>query len=427
MSEHALECHYCFNRSVYRQDDGSYICRLCHAVAEMRETVVEQDQDKDLPDSFQRTFHISQKPTDDEGRKNIVALTEAMQLILACETVAAEKLFGMPLSDAVFKYLVKFFTLIQPPLTKNSFSTLPLILLSGLLHIGLPVTHLDIIRWIRDGLIPFNNPNSYLPISFTQRLSTAELKILKPDVINLQILLTNNKRQPIHKLHPLPNIHLVFWRIAASLEIPERPFVSFCIALGNTKPLSCLNIMQKLFNQDRAVLHPISSILRKGYALPIALSLYALSLIYRLDGTDWIHPAFAKAGFPSYRDIISGPFLKNEVAPAFPYFEGRLQPLYADLITLLNTEESIPIEVNCIINDVHKGFGDETFALFEVNTLSDLNPDLLALMTYLSRCFGISPLIIMKQLSIISKVRFGRYMRSHSENKPQTSFEEELV
>jgi hypothetical protein len=64
--------------------------------------------------------------------------------------------------------------------------------------------------------------------------------------------------------------------------------------------------------------------MKVGYSLPIALALFALSLIYRLDGTNRIHPSFAKLGFAEFPVVMQEVLMGAEIAPVFPVISGPI-------------------------------------------------------------------------------------------------------
>jgi hypothetical protein len=131
----ARECQFCFSPAVGAQDDGSYICRVCHAVQESRETF---DEIENLPvgePRVVRSFRISQRVSK-ENRVSLIILTDGMQLILPFQSIAGESRVGIPLSDSIFSFLVKFPSIIAPLLKEQSFSRLVLILLSRITEIG---------------------------------------------------------------------------------------------------------------------------------------------------------------------------------------------------------------------------------------------------------------------------------------------------
>jgi hypothetical protein len=97
---------------------------------------------------------------------DFVVLSEALQLIVAFQTVSVEARLGLSISNSVFRYLAQFQSLLRPPFKHETFSLLPLLVLSGVVERGIPMTHVDLVGWIRDGLIPFTNPLEFLPQSF---------------------------------------------------------------------------------------------------------------------------------------------------------------------------------------------------------------------------------------------------------------------
>ena len=101
---HPLECSNCFSKAVYRQEDGSYVCAVCHAIQDIQETFDEIDN---LAGQLNMSYSIkiTQKEDKEElARVNNVVLAEALQLILACQTVAAEKFLGIKIN---FDFLLK--------------------------------------------------------------------------------------------------------------------------------------------------------------------------------------------------------------------------------------------------------------------------------------------------------------------------------
>ena len=406
----ALECSKCFSRSVIRQDDGSYICTKCHAVQNIQDTYDEIDNLQGQ-ESMAYSYKITHKENKEEqNRVNDVVLSEGIQLILACQTVSLEKFMGFSISDSVFFYLTKFNKLIQPPFNSNTFSNLLLILLSGMTHLGIPATLVDLVKWIRDGVIPYYKPVEFLPQSFVSKLSKAEKKYLNPTLVNLNLLLPSNEKKMVNlKMHPLPNPGLFLWRVASRLGVPEQDFVSFCLSLTKTKPIDSIPNIIAMMNDDRSKLYSISKFLRVGIAMPIALSIFAMSLIYRLDGTDWINPHFLKLGFPKFNEILKGILTKDEVIPSFPKIDGHIPHLHSDLIRLMENDDCARIEHSTIVNDVNIGFTDECMLTIDVKTLAELNNDAKVLIASLSRCFGVTQHLIFQQYSNILKKRFGLY------------------
>lgn len=401
-----LECSFCFSHAVRRQEDGSYICQVCHAVQDLRKTYDEPDNIQSGALSY--SIRISQRLTEDSLRMNYVVLSEAVQLILACQTVAAEAKVGLPISDSVHHFFMKFHQLVKPPITDDTFSYLLLILLSGIVKYGIPITHLDIVRWIRDGVVPFADPPSFLPESFVERLSPVETKCLSPNVINLNLLITQRGTLYRHKIHPLPNPRLVLWRVAAFLGLPEKSFVSFISKLAATEPFSSVSKISKVFEADNTdKLYTIREFMQFGYAVPIGIAMVGLHLIYRLDGTEWIHPEFLRLGYPRFEDILKGSLIQKELTPSFPVMGGQLPALHTDFMRILETGESVPLEVTSLINDVREGRGTETSLVYDVQTIASLNQDVRALLAGLSREFGIKQHLIFQQFAVLMNRRMG--------------------
>lgn len=415
----ALECSNCFSKAVYRQEDGSYVCAVCHAIQDIQETYDEVDN---LAGQLNMSYSIKITHKEDKSenaRLNNVVLGEALQLILASQTVALEKFLEIPISDTVFYYLQKFSNLILPPINATTFPNMLLILLSAITHIGIPATHIDIIRWIRDGNIPYYKPLTILPTSFTNLLSQAEKDKLDPPIINLNLLLPNRDsktKTDSLKIHPLPNAKLMLWRIASQIGLPERQFVSFCISLALSKPLDSVPNLILMFSTDRTKLYSITKFMRVGVAMPIALAIFGLSLIYRLDGTDWINPHFSKLGFPKFSEILKGPLIRSEVMPSFPQIKGQIPHLHNDLARLLENDDCAQFEISTIVNDVNIGFSDECSIISEANSLSEMNNDVKVLIAGLSRYFGVSQLLILQQFSHLIQKRFGLFFQKKNSN-----------
>ena len=419
-SEHVFECSNCFSRAVHRQEDGSYVCSVCHAIQDIQETYDEVDNlAGQLNMSY--SYKITHKEDKEElARENNVVLAEALQLLLAYQTVAAEKLLGIPITDSVFYYLQKFNNLILPPFNSKTFPNLLLILLSGITHLGIPATHIDIIRWIRDGKIPYYKPLTTLPNSFTDLLSPAEKAILNPPIVNLNLLIPNrDMKTKTHtlRIHPLPNAKLMLWRIASEIGVPERHFVSFCVSLALSTPLDGVPNLNLMFSDDRTKLYTITKFLRIGVAMPIALAIFGLSLIYRLDGTDWINPHFAKLGFPKFSEILKGPLIRSDVTPSFPQMDGQIPHLHSDMARLMENDDCAQVEISTIVNDVNIGFSDECSLIKDVNCLSELNNDVKVLIAGLSRYFGCSQLLILQQYSHLIQKRFGLFHQKKNSNE----------
>jgi hypothetical protein len=408
--ERPTECQFCFCQALCAEDDGSYMCRVCHAVHKFRETFVELESVPAGEPLVVRSFHISQSVLEEE-RPSPIMLAEAMQLILALQTVAAESRLGIPISDSVFSFLVKFRSLIALPLKQESFSLLVLILLSGITRLGIPMTHIDLVRWIRDGLIPFCNPLEFLPVSFVQRLSRSESAFLKPNPMNVNALIqTSTGRHFSYKIHPLPNPKLVLWRIAAFLGLPERSFVSFALSVISKPPLnSGRDVPLLLGDRPRDELYSISQFMKYGWALPIAVAMFAMTLIYRLDGTDWIHPTFVKLGFPTFQEILNGPLIRAETVAAFPNLNGPLPSLHQDFLRALEDAEPTPVEVHTIINHVRDGYGTSVLLPYDLDSLAPLKTDLRALLAGLTPEFGIREILIMQEFIILTEKRLGNF------------------
>lgn len=405
--EEELECSFCFSHAVKRQEDGSYICQVCHAVQDLRKTYDEPDNIQ-TGSGFSYSIRISQRPTEDTLRLNYVVLSEAVQLILACQTVAAEEKVGMSISDSVYYFFMKFHHLVKPPVTDDTFSYLLLILLSGILKFGIPVTHIDIIRWIRDGIIPFANPESFLPESFVERLSPVELKCLRPNIVNMNRLIMKRGTVYPHRIHPLPNPKLVLWRIAAFLGLPEMSFVSFIVKLAATHPFPKSKLIKRVFETDNTQnLYSIAKFMKYGYAVPMSLAIVGLHLIYRLDGTNWVHPTFVSLGYPRFDDILRGSLIQREITPSFPVMRGQLPGLHTDFIRILETGASVPIEITSLMNEVREGHGTEASLVYDVDDLASLNQDVRALISGLSREFGIRQHLILQQFASLTRKRFG--------------------
>lgn len=420
---HVFECQNCFSRAVHRQDDGSYVCSVCHAIQDIQETFDEIDN---LSGQTKMAYSIKITHREDKSereRLNTVVISEGLQLILAYETVSLEKFLSLPISDSVFFYLQQFNFLIQPPITPETFPNLLLILLSGITHLGIPATHADLIRWTRDGIIPYYKPASFLPHSFLDRLSKKEISVLEPRIINLNKFVPNrDHRAKIDnlKLHPLPNAKLMIWRIAAHIGVPENSFVSFCLSLARSPPFNTVHNLQLMLTEDPNQLYSITKFSKIGVAMPIALSLFALSLIYRLDGTDWISPHFSKIDFPRFSEILKGPLTRSEVFPAFPKMDGEIPILHSDLVRLMSTSEAVTIELSTIMNDVNGGFGDEFTLITNIQSLSEANNDLRFLIAGLSRFLGVSQPLILQQFSLLISKRFGLWNQKKSMKSSQT-------
>ncbi|KAH0789253.1 hypothetical protein GPJ56_006804 [Histomonas meleagridis] len=408
--KHEIECQFCFSKSVSRQEDGTYICMNCHAIQDIQDTFDEYDNLAGN-EKTSMSFRISQS-SQIEDRSNYVVLYESMQLILACQTVSAEKILHVSLSDTVFHYLQQFYYLIKPPIKEISFKFTLLILLSAINHIGLPVTCLDLIRWIRDGLLPYNYPLEFLPSSFTDRLSPAESKLLHAPIINTNNLIIDEGYPISVSMHPLPNCRLTLWRIASILGVPARSFVEFCISLAQD-PNLITSSLKKTLDPNR-ILYTSTKLNSYGFSIPISLSIFAMTIIYRLDGTDWIHPTFQKLGFPMFKDVLKRLSETIDVHPAFPNLNVRLPHMNNDISTLLSDNEPLNIEVKCIINDVSRGFGKEVKLPTNEKLMANVNNDVRALICALGRAFGITEQAIMRQYWHLLKRRFGMKYKSYS-------------
>jgi hypothetical protein len=403
-----LECTFCHLETVHRQEDGSYVCRVCHGVQEFRDTYHELDAAESQSLAV-RSYHIRQESSDDR-RLNFVVLAEAVQLILAVQTVAVEDRLGVPISDSVFRFLTQFRRYLKPPFKQETFSLLVLLVLSGVLDWGIPMTHLDLIRWIRDGVIPFTDPLGFLPGSFCERLSKSEQKCLDvANVTNLNQLITAPTGHKLaYRIHPLPNPKLVLWRIASFLNLPERAFVAFALNLASARPFNKIARVSSMANYSKTdELYTIRRLMKIGYAMPIALAIFALTIIYRLDGTDWIHPEFVKLGFPSFRDILREILIKAEIGPVFPLMTGHLPDLHEDIARLLDEHGGPIVQIHAVIADTRDGFGCEAILPYGIESLASLNPDLRAILVGISREFGIRELMVMQQLVLLTEKRLG--------------------
>ena len=220
-SEKAFQCPNCQRYKVTKREDGTYICNHCNFIADIHETYEDVDMVGTQADSTTRSFRISQASQVDEQRINKVVIAEALQLMLATEVVYVEKLLGISISAEVYNVLNAYPGLLRYPVSDTTFPKIPLIVLSGILSKGIPVTHFDMIHWITTGKIPYRYPLDYLPNSFVQRLSTAEQKVLNPKIINLQYFTVELSHYVKEKLLPLPNINLTLWRICLLYTSPS--------------------------------------------------------------------------------------------------------------------------------------------------------------------------------------------------------------
>ena len=420
------ECNRCHAMAVKAAGDGTFICEVCGAEAtDIHEVFDEVDT---LGNSqIVRSFHISQKTDSDQKRNNPVIFAEALQLMLAVQTTTLEKALGVELSASVYEYLKNFTRYLRLSNKKDSFAILLLVLQSGLLNIGFPVTHLDMIKYVDSDVIPFRNPLSYLPDSFYNRLSEVEQKSLKPPILNLNYLTVDLPTHFKENIHPLPNVKLVLWRACSFLNLPVDLFIGFIMDLVKKKPFCLINELILMFHLDeylekngiipdaqRKTLpsknFKITSLMRIAFAAPIALCIYALCIIYRLDGSDWIHPKFKNLGFPTLKEIITYCMNHENIPTSFPSFpEAKDFPvLHTDLIQICNEESvDLPIHIIPLITETTEGIGDECEVPFQVSTLGEINNDLRIIISILSRRFGIPQIIILKQFNKIAAKRFG--------------------
>ena len=413
--EKVFECNKCHSKAVKAAGDGSFICTVCGAVAtDIHEVFDDVDAIGEHPSSM-RSFRITQETETDEKRENEAVFAEAIQLMLATQTVVLEKIFGVEIAPSVYEYISEFSRLIRLSNKKNVFPCLLLILQSSLLNIGFPVTHLDVIRWIDEEKIPFRNPLSYLPESFYIRLSEAEQKLLTPPIMNLHFLTIDFAKTFKEKIHPLPKVELVLWRIASILGLPENLFVGFIMSLVTKKPFNEVAEVSLIFNLETDAIittknYKISAFLRIAYATPIAVAIYAMCLIYRLDGTDWIHPKFASRGFPPLKEVFRHAMMNERASVSFPLSETSkdFPVIHADLITICDEESTdLPSHIIPLFTEATKGIGNDCEVAIGTSTLSEVNNDVRTCISILSRSFGISQLLIMRQLNKILGRRFG--------------------
>lgn len=412
--EKTFECNKCHAKAVHATGDGSFICAVCGAVAtDIHEVFDDVDAIGERPSSM-RSFRFTQETENDQKRENEAVFAEAIQLMLATQTVTLEKMLGIEITPSVYEYLLDFSRLIRLSNKKNVFPCLLLILHSSLLNMGFPVTHLDIIRWIDEEKIPFRNPLSYLPESFYIRLSEAEQKLLTPPIMNLHFLTIDFAKTFKEKIHPLPKVELVLWRIASILGLPENLFVGFVMSLVTKKPFNEVVEVSLMFNLETEKIttknYKISAFLRIAYATPIAVAIYALCLIYRLDGTDWIHPKFASRGFPPLKEVFRHAMMNERSAVSFPLSATSkdFPVIHADLITICDEESTeLPSHIIPLFTESTKGLGNECEVSIGTSTLAEANNDVRTCISILSRAFGISQLLIMRQFSKILGRRFG--------------------
>ena len=420
------ECNRCHAMAVKAAGDGTFICEVCGAEAtDIHEVFDEVDT---LGNSqIVRSFHISQKVDSDEKRNNPVIFAEALQLMLAIQTTTLERKLNIELAPSVYEYLKNFTRYLRLSKKKESFVVLVLILQSGLLNIGFPVTHLDMINYIDNGLIPYRNPLSYLPDSFYNRLSVAEQKNLKPPLLNLQYLTVEFPHNFKENIHPLPNVKLLLWRICSHLNLPVDLFIGFIMDLVKLKPFCLIHELILIFHLEDYLekngllsdVHrkqllsknfPIRAFLKIAYGAPIALCIYALCLIYRLDGSDWIHPQFKNMGFPPLKEIIKYAMEHETIPVSFPAFpETRDFPvLHNDLIQICNEDSlDLPVHIIPLITETIEGIGDECEVPFNAISLAEITSDMRIIISILSRRFGISQILILKQFNKILLKKFG--------------------
>jgi transcription elongation factor Elf1 len=418
--EKVFECKKCHSKAVRVTGDGTYICSVCGAVASDIHQVFDDVDAIGKQSSSVRSYRFTQSYESDEERENEAIFAEALQLMLATQTVTLGKILGIDLAPSVYEYLSEFSKLIRLSNKKNAFPCLLLIIQSALLNFGLPVTHLDIIHWIDEEKIPFRNPISYLPESFYIRLSKAEQKLLTPPILNLHYITVDFAKTFKEKIHPLPKIELVLWRIASVLGLPENLFVGFVMDLAKKKPFYEITEIVLIFGLDAGTKlttknYKISAFLRIAYAMPIALSVYALCLIYRLDGTDWIHPMFRASGFPLLKGVFEHAMKNERPAVSFPLSATSkdFPVIHADLINICDEDcADLPIHIIPLFTESTSGIGNECEVAIGTGTLAEVNNDVRTVISILSRAFGISQLLIMRQLNKILARRFGHSFSS---------------
>lgn len=399
-----LECQFCFSHSVKRQEDGSYVCTNCHSVQTIQDTYDDIDNYSGQVNAI-HSYHISQSQKSEEFEPKNVVLAESIRLVLAFQTAAVENLLHVNLSNVVFYYLQKFEHLLRPPITKNTWRYSLLILLASVNHLGFPITPLDLVNWVRDGLVPYYLPMKFLPQSFTERLEKEYGKILKPPFLDVDFLIQDKYLIDSTSMLPLPNPKLTFWKIANLIGVPAEPFVSFCLFLA--KEMNGIS-MEKAMNPER-ILYSMEWFLNYGYGIPLGISIFALTLIYRLDGTDWIHPSFLKLDFPPFTEVIENISKHSSIHPSFPKIKSKLPNLLFDMKNLLKKEsEPLKIESKCIINDVSLGFGTDVRIPVYQKVIGNFNNDIQALIFGFARIFGISEQSIMKQYSILLNHNYGK-------------------
>lgn len=404
-----FQCPNCNRWEVTKHEDGTYICNHCQFIADIHETYEDVDMVGTQADSTTRSFRISQAEEGDNARFNKVVISEALQLILATQVVVVEKFLGVKIAAEVFNIINSYPRLLRPPVKESTFATIPLIVLGGLLSKGLPVTHFDIIHWITIGQIPYRYPLDYLPTSFVQRLSPAEQKVLAPKILNLHYFTVELSHEVKEKILPLPNVMLTLWRIASFLNVPQESFVSFCTALSKSKRIVTVPEINFAFGRVsvKQKTFKITTFIRTAYAAPLALAFYALCLIYRLDGTNWIHPKFKSIGFPPFLDLADFIIKSERKIPAFPIVSRDVPLLHSDLIKHFETADPLPTEtVPIFVNDI-EGLGEECEIPYEEIRLEDISNDKRLVLRYLSDAFGVSQLLIIQQFNKIAKKRFG--------------------
>lgn len=403
------ECQRCHSMAVRKREDGSFVCSVCNAIADIHEGYIDDDI-LEMSQGTQRSIRFSQVSEIDETRTSIVVLTEGIQMILACQTVAVEKILGVKIDAGVLKCITQFGKLIRAPITQSTFTSELMFILCAILEVGFPATPIDIIRWIRDGKLPYLNPTEYLPESFTQRLTTAEIKLLRPPLINLNFFFSDMDQSHRARIFPHPEAKLVVWRAASVLGVPEFPFTQFCIHIATEKAFDDITELKLSFSEN--VTGPertrLTTMLRIYFGAPLALVCFALCLIYRLDGTDWIHSQFASLGFPPVTEILQRAVKADAVTPAFPSVDGDFPTLHQDLIRHLENSPPLEIEIHPIISAGGKAFGDLAEVPYNIGALSELGSDLRAIISGLARVFGISSGAIVKVFAKICSRRYGK-------------------
>lgn len=410
-----VQCPRCRTYTAESTSDGIYVCTRCHYQLTDHQDLFIDIEQMSQGGLLNREIRLSQSRV--KAEVSLLKIAESLQLIMAFQTIYAGKILGIDLSASMYYFLDKFTVVITPPVDKDTFIRMEVLLLSSILKTGIPATHLDIVKWIMKGEVPYYDPVSYLPHSFSEMLNEKELKILQPPIFSLSNFFLVSKNLSL-RVYPLPCVYLVFWRCAGILGLPEREFTQFCATLLKDHRIKDYKEIQTILSEGtEEKLFKHSKLLRVGFATPIAIALYALVFIYRLDGTDWIHSYFHGLGFPSLKTVFYNILKLDSLDPQFPAINGDFSTIHYNIITHLRTAPELLSHFHYIINDVREGFSKNCEIIYNVDSISDLNNDMRVILRCYSNILGIPQLLIVQQFSKISRKRFGyNLIRTTSDN-----------